>query len=140
MLVGTVKEDLYLVIIFWHSSMKFMCSVICLIYIYIYSHTLQCNFMVRSLTSAIVIFWSYVLDTLSHSVKYQKRFYLFLSTELCKHTCTFNISCRIQLWLNFLWTRISIQFHITGVPFFVFCYAMFPILFQHKPELLHYKL
>ena len=79
MLVGIVKEDLYLVIIFWHSSMKFMCSVICLIYIYIYIHTLQCNFMVRSLTSAIVIFWSYVLDTLSHSVKYQMYKSIFIS-------------------------------------------------------------
>ena len=77
MLVGTVKEDLYLVIIFWHSSMKFMCSAICLIYIYIYSHTLQCNFMVRSLTSAIVIFWSYVLDTLSHSVSIKSVFISF---------------------------------------------------------------
>ena len=57
----------------WNS-----CGVIGLTHTHTHN-TLQCNFMVRSLTSAIVIFWSYVLDTLSHSVKYQKHKSIFIS-------------------------------------------------------------
>lgn len=65
-----------------------------------------------------MILWFWMLFAFFFAEVLKAFFFLSLYPLNCvKIFVCSNTSCRTQLWLNFVRTRIFLQFHITGLPF-----------------------